>query len=118
MKTTIITFFVTYPNPSKGIVSPFPYWLLPVFVASIASVLMLWKNFQQAAPLAYISGSFGVLIGADFLHLPELLSYNIGRETPAVIGGANVVDMIYITGILAVIIDGIILYNKKYKNQA
>jgi uncharacterized membrane protein len=114
---TIITFVVTYPNPSKGIVSPFPFWLLPVFTASITSVYLLWKNFRQAAPLAYISGTIGVLIGADFLHLPELLSYSVEKATPAVIGGANIVDMIYITGVLAVIVDGILMYQQKFKAQ-
>ena len=110
---TIITFFVTYPIAEKGIVSPFPYWLLPAFFASIASVILSWKNFQHAAPLAYISGTIGVLIGADFLHLPELLTTPIETETFAVIGGANVFDMVFITGILAVIVDGILMYRQK-----
>ena len=112
---TIIAFFVTYPDPSRGIVSPFPLWLLPVFFASLASVFLLWKDFRQAAPLAYISGTIGVLIGADFVHLPELLNYTVGKPTPAIIGGANVVDMIYITGILAVIVDGILMYQQRSK---
>jgi uncharacterized membrane protein len=110
---TIVTFFVTYPVAEKGIVSPFPYWLLPAIFASITSIILLWNNFQKAAPLAYISGTIGVLIGADFLHLPELLSIPIQTNTFAVIGGANVFDMVFITGILAVIVDGILMYRRK-----
>jgi len=110
---TIIAFFVTSPDPNKGIISYFPYWLLPAFFASIASVILLWKNFKKAAPLAYISGTIGVLIGADFLHIWKLLNYNISETTNAVIGGADVFDMIYITGILAVILDGIIMYRQR-----
>ena len=112
---TIITFFVTNPDPEKGIVSSFPYWLLPAVFASLTSVFLLWKDFRKAAPLAYISGTIGVLIGADFLHLPELLIYPVKATTHAVIGGANVYDMIYITGILAVILDGIIMYRQRSK---
>jgi uncharacterized membrane protein len=110
---TAITFLVTTPVAGKGIVSPFPYWLLPAIFASLASIFLSWKNFQQAAPLAYVSGTIGVLIGADFLHLPELLSIPIEQSTFAVIGGANVFDMVFITGILAVIVDGILMYKQR-----
>jgi len=111
----IITYFVTYPKPESGIVSPYPFFLLPAFFASFASVFLLWKNFRKAAPLAYISGTLGVLIGADVFHLYELLSYSVDESTAAIIGGAIVFDMIYITGILAVIIDGIIMYKQRLK---
>jgi len=113
----IVTFFVTYPDPNKGIVSPFPLWLIPAFLASILSAILLWKNFRQAAPLAYVSGTIGVLIGADVFHLLGLLNYPAKIGSPAVIGGANVFDMVFITGILAVIIDGLFMYQKRYKGK-
>ncbi len=112
---TVITFLVTQPVPSKGIVSYYPYFLLPAISASISSIFLLWKDFKKAAPLAYISGSLGVLVGADFLHLPELLSHQNYQVTNAVIGGANVFDMIFITGILAVILDGVIMFRQRAK---
>lgn len=112
---TIITYLVTYPKPSSGIVSPYPYFLLPAIFASITSVILLRKNFRKAAPLAYISGTLGVLIGADFFHLAELLSYTPDDVTPAIIGGAAVFDMIFITGILAVVLDGILMFRQKKK---
>ena len=117
LTVTIITFFVTYPAPEKGIVSPFPFWLLPAIFASFASLFLSYKNFRQAAPLAYISGTLGVLVGADFLHLAELLNYSIETPTSAVIGGANVFDMVFITGILAVVVDGIIMFRQKSKEK-
>ena len=110
---TVFAFLVTYPDPARGIISPFPLWLLPAFCASVVSIVLLWKNKRKAAPLAYISGTIGVLIGADFLHLWTLLQHDIQTTRNAVIGGANVFDMIFITGILAVIIDGILLYLEK-----
>jgi hypothetical protein len=115
---TIITFFVTKPVPSQGIVSNFPYWLLPGIIACISSVFLLRKDFVKGAPLAYASGTIGVLIGADFLHLYELLSYEPTKlGTMAVIGGAVLFDMIFITGILSVIIYGVVMYRYKPANR-
>lgn len=113
LAVTIIAFFVTNVVVDRGIVAYFPYWLLPAFFASFASVFLSWKNFHKAAPLAYISGTIGVIIGADFLHIPELLSFTPDKVTPAVIGGAVVFDMIFITGILAVILDGVIMFRQR-----
>jgi uncharacterized membrane protein len=110
---TVITFFVTYPDPAKGIVSRFPFWLLPVFCASIISLLLYHNNYSKAAPFAYISGTIGVLIGADFFHLPTLVGSGVEPAKQAVIGGANVFDMVFITGILAVILDGVLMYRQK-----
>ena len=112
---TIITYFVTRVDIHSGIVSSAPYFLFPAVAASIASVILLWKDFRKAAPFAYISGSIGVLIGADVFHLWELLSTPIDTQINAVIGGANVFDMIYITGILAVILDGILMFKQRSK---
>ena len=109
----IITYFVTYPDPQRGIVSRFPYWLLPIVFASVISIVLSWKIKNKAAPLAYISGTIGVLIGADFFHLIELLGNEVATKTPAVVGGASVFDMVFITGILAVIIDGILLHQER-----
>ena len=114
---TIVTFFVTTPEPTRGIISRFPYWILPAFFACIVSIFLLKKNFIKGAPLAYSAGTLGVLIGADFLHLPELLSYpptTLG--TRASIGGAVLFDMIFITGIIAVLFYGSIMF--KYRKSA
>ena len=111
---TIVTFLVTKAEPEKGIVSYFPYWLLPAFFASISSIILLRKDVIRGAPLAYISSTFGVLIGADFLHLPELLRYPPTRVgTTAIIGGAFVLDMIFITGVIAVLAYGILMYRQR-----
>lgn len=109
----VITYFVTEPIPQKGIVAKFPFWLLPVFFASLTSIILSWKDKRKAAPLAYISGTMGVLIGADFLHLISLIETEIQTTRNAVIGGASVFDMVFITGILAVIVDGILIYRER-----
>jgi len=112
---SIVTYFVTRVEPHRGIISSFPYFLLPAVAASIISIILLWKSFRKAAPLAYISGSLGVLVGADVFHLWELLNTTTPTQINAIIGGANVFDMIYITGIIAVIIDGILLFRQRTK---
>ena len=43
-----ITFFVTYPDPETGIVSYFPFWLFPVFSASILSAILFRKNYSNS----------------------------------------------------------------------
>ncbi len=40
----VVTFCVTYPDPEKGIVSTFPYWILPIMAASFVSLMVFWKR--------------------------------------------------------------------------
>ena len=114
---TIITFFITKVEPNKGIVASFPYWIIPAVFACILSIIIFRKNFTKGAVLSYSSSTFGVIIGADFLHLPELLN-NIPTKlgTMATIGGAVVFDLIFITGILSVLIYGTIMF--KYRTNS
>jgi uncharacterized membrane protein len=109
----IVTYLVTTPDSQKGITARFPYWLLPVFCASILSIILCWNNKTKVAPLAYIGGTLGVLIGADVFHLFSLISMPIQETRNAIIGGANVFDMVFLTGILAVIVDGILIVRKR-----
>ena len=110
---SIFAYYVTYPDPNEGIVSPFPQWLVPAMMASALSAILYIDDHRKAAPTAYISGTIGVLIGADILHLPELLSYSSKKPVIASIGGANVFDMIYITGILAAFLDAILFIKRR-----
>jgi uncharacterized membrane protein len=112
---TLIAFIVTRPVANKGIVASFPYAFLPALFASIISMILCWNEFKKAAPLAYISGTIGVLIGADFLHIWELLNIPISKNANAVIGGADVFDMVFFTGIIAVIFDGLIMFRQRKK---
>jgi uncharacterized membrane protein len=114
---SVVTFLVTHPDPEKGIVSTFPFWLLPIVIASLISIFFSWKEKRKAAPLAYVVGTVGVLIGADVVHLISLLNFEIHSTRNAVIGGASVFDMVFITGILAVFIDGLLMYHEKRKKR-
>ncbi len=75
---------------------------MPVFIAPIAAALVaITINHEQSAPLAYICGTLGVLIGADLLRLSDLRKMG----TPiASIGGAGTFDGIFLTGFVAVLL--------------
>jgi len=75
---------------------------MPILIAPLtAAITSLMVNIEYSAPLAYISGTLGVLIGADLLHLKNIRQMG----TPlASIGGAGTFDGIFLTGIVAVIL--------------
>ena len=74
-----------------------PTFVPPVIAAAVALTL----SRQSAAPLAYISGTLGTLIGADLLNLGHLS----GLGAPMVsIGGAGTFDGVFLTGIIAVLL--------------
>src|SRR5262249_11085732 len=87
--------WLAQPIPGMGIA-------LPIFVpAIVAAVVALLLSYRDAAPLAYISGSLGTLMGADLLNLDKLS----GLGAPvASIGGAGTFDGIFVTGIVAVLL--------------
>lgn len=81
---------------------------LPIFVpASATAIIALALTRRRAAPLAYISGSCGVLIGADLLNLGSVRA--LGAPV-ASIGGAGTFDGIYLTGLLALLYAGLSRY--------
>jgi len=91
----LLIHWLANPVPGIGIA-------VPVFVpALITAVVALVLSRQYAAPLAYIGGSLGTLIGADLTNLDKVR----GLGAPvASIGGAGTFDGIFLTGILAVLL--------------
>jgi uncharacterized membrane protein len=78
---------------------------VPVFVpVVVTAVLAFILSREYAAPLAYIGGSMGTLIGADLSNLDKI--GGLGAPV-ASIGGAGTFDGIFLTGILAVLLAGI-----------
>jgi uncharacterized membrane protein len=90
-----VSYHMSRPIPGLGIG-------MPVFIAPISAALVaVLLNPEQSAPLAYISGTLGVLVGADLLRLKDIR--HIGAPL-ASIGGAGTFDGIFITGIVAVLL--------------
>ena len=94
---TFVVHLVAHPVPGVGIAEP-PF--APPLVATAVAVLL---SRQYAAPLAYVAGSLGTLIGADLLNLWKI--QGLGAPV-ASIGGAGTFDGIFVTGILAVLLAG------------
>jgi uncharacterized membrane protein len=94
----IVLHWLADPLPGIGIA-------VPVFVpALVTAVIALLLSRENAAPLAYIAGSMGTLIGADLTNLDKIR----GLGAPvASIGGAGTFDGIFLTGILAVLLASI-----------
>ncbi len=75
---------------------------MPLFVAPLVSAITgLLLNPANAAPLAYVCGTMGVLIGADLLRLPAIRQMGV---PVASIGGAGTFDGIFLTGIVAALL--------------
>jgi uncharacterized membrane protein len=84
-------------NPVAGIGIAVPIFM-PAVITAIVAVLL---SRQDAAPLAYIGGGLGTLIGADISNLDKVR----GLGAPvASIRGAGTFDGIFLTGILAVLL--------------
>jgi len=96
--TAIVAFAVhQIARPIPGVGISVPTFAPPLFAAAVA--LVLSRRF--AAPIAYIGGSIGVLIGADVMNLGRLRS--LGAPV-ASIGGAGAFDSIFLTGVIAVLL--------------
>jgi uncharacterized RDD family membrane protein YckC len=100
----VFTFLASVAIPGVGIEESFPVYLLPPvgagFVAAATAEWAFPKAEGFALPAAYASATFGVLIGADVLRQPPL--YVAGAPAGLyAIGGAGVLDLVYLSGLLA-----------------
>jgi uncharacterized membrane protein len=84
-------------RPVTGLGIAMPAFIPPIVAALVALILAP----AQAPMVAYISGTFGVLIGADLLNLKNLTAL---RAPVVSIGGAGTFDGIFLTGIIAVLL--------------
>ncbi len=92
---TAICYVFSRPIPGLGVGMPI---LIAPIAAAIIAVTLAPEN---SAPLAYICGTLGVLVGADVLRLRDVR----GLGSPlASIGGAGTFDGVFITGLVAVLL--------------
>ncbi|HET7832029.1 MAG TPA: DUF1614 domain-containing protein [Gallionella sp.] len=86
---------VSRPIPGIGI--GMPMLIVPV-VAAVAATLI---DSEQRAPLAYIGGTLGVLIGADLIRLRDIRKLGVPIAS---IGGAGTFDGVFLSGLVAVLL--------------
>lgn len=105
----VLTYMTTEFRPEIGIVSEFPFYLMPSFCAVGLTLLIYRDNIISGIPYAYAATTFGVLIGADIVRIPQVL---IGLEqlraemnlpiAAGSIGGAGGLDLVFLSGLLAI----------------
>ncbi len=86
-----------FAKPIQGLGIAIPAFIPPI-VSALTAILLDPIN---APKLAYISGTLGVLIGADILNLKKV--YKLGAPVVS-IGGAGTFDGIFLTGIISVLL--------------
>src|SRR5262249_43614077 len=96
----LVLHWLADPVPGLGIA-------VPVFVPVVTTAAVaLILSRQDAAPLAYIAGALGTLIGADLTNLGKISG--LGAPVASIGGGRAVYglffDGIFLTGILSVIL--------------
>ncbi len=85
-------------RPIRGLGIATPMFIPPI-IAALAGFILGGQG--HAAPIAYIGGVLGTLIGADIMNLGRLSE--LGAPV-ASIGGAGTFDGIFLTGIVAVLL--------------
>lgn len=86
-----------FSRPIPGLGVGIPLLIAPLAAAIVATALAP----EQKAPLAYIGGTLGVLVGADLLRLKDIRK--LGAPV-ASIGGAGSFDGVFITGLIAILL--------------
>ena len=92
---SIICFY--FSRPIKGLGIGMPIFIAPFTAALVALII----SPSHSAPLAYICGTLGVLIGADLFRIKDIKHMGVPI---AAIGGAGTFDGIFFTGIIAVLL--------------
>jgi uncharacterized membrane protein len=101
---TLVVHLMARPVPGVGIAEP--VFIPPLVTTAVA----LFLSRAYAAPLAYIGGSLGTLIGADLMNITKV--QGLGAPV-ASIGGAGTFDGIFLTGILAVLLASLLSRGQK-----
>ncbi|MDH5369543.1 MAG: DUF1614 domain-containing protein, partial [Gammaproteobacteria bacterium] len=95
---TIVSMVCYYfSRPIKGLGIGMPIFIAPLTAAVVALIIAP----SHSAPLAYICGTLGVLIGADLFRLKDIKHMGVPIAS---IGGAGTFDGIFFTGIIAVLL--------------
>jgi uncharacterized membrane protein len=95
--TTLICYIAARPLPGVGIV-------MPGFISPAAAALAALLLVPDAAPAAaFVAGTLGPLIGADFFHINDLIRNPRGVGM-ASLGGAGTFDGIVLSAIFATLL--------------
>lgn len=71
-----------------------------VLVAAVGGV---WLGGEHYLVWAYLAAVLGTLVGGDLLHLAQLLRLRRARQQGVFIGGAGLMDAIFLSGVFAML---------------
>lgn len=92
---SIVSYLVSKPVPGLGIVTP-------AFVPPLATALIAYLVYPiYPAPIAFVSGTLGTLLGADLFRLSQIPNLKAKFVS---IGGAGIFDGIFLSGIIATLL--------------
>jgi len=96
----VACFLIARPVPGVGIMMP--GFVPPILAVGFAWLLLLSPEYNDVrAPVAFIAGTAGPLIGADLFHLRDITRISAGVLS---IGGAGTFDGIVLSGFLAALL--------------
>ncbi len=95
-----VCYFVAKPIQGVGIAMP--AFTSPAVAVGVVWLLLMPAEYQMVrAPVAFIAGILGPLVGADLLHLRDITTISARVVS---IGGAGTFDGIVLSGLLAALI--------------
>ncbi len=101
----VLTFAGSTAIPGVGIAEGFPYYLVPPILVGGVAVLLGPRLFPGAPAFAltasFFAAAWGVVLGADVLWQPPL--YGTGPAGLYAIGGAGVLDLVYLSAFLGLL---------------
>ena len=105
----VVSYLSSHYVPGEGVVIENIYAI--AIAASIVAIALSKRHWAAVGPIAYVSGSLGVLLGADLIRISKIMAFQPKGFAFASVGGAGVFDAIFLVGVLAVIIDVIFVEN-------
>jgi uncharacterized membrane protein len=110
----VISYISSYYMAGEGVVIENIYAI--AIAASIVAIALSKRQWAAVGPVAYVSGSLGVLLGADLIRISNIMAVQPKGFAFASVGGAGVFDAIFLVGVLAVTIDVIFVENVRLVN--
>lgn len=102
LRCIIPTLLVAFLSKNLTKVVPGKGFVMPALIPPIVAALLGYAFYpENPSACAYVSGTLGVLIGADLLNLHRVKEL---RSTFVSIGGAGVFDGIFLTGIISALL--------------
>lgn len=96
---SVAAYASSYAVPNEGVLL---YYRIPAIASGALAFVLARGARERIGPLAFLAGAGGVIVGADAMRIRELLATSEPHRI--VVGGAGVLDGIFLVGLLAVVV--------------